>query len=180
MRSLSLLAGLFIACSSSNTESTTPVDSSVSDSSATVDTAPAETTMETASSCALTGACFDDFLAKQTAASTCFGHFGIKCGKFNADKTQCRWDDGAGLDVVAEDGGGATVVYKSATGAECFRRTNDGTLTFAGGTTYSSKITPMPVSDDNTLTIGCKPSGEVTGTLVDWSRCGVDLRTCCN
>lgn len=178
MRWAVLLCAVTTACSSS--ESTTPaVDSSVQDSAA-ID-APAETATETSSSsCPLTGACFDDFLAKQTAAATCFGHFGIKCGKFDSTKTQCRWDDGAGFDVVTEDAGGLSVVYKSASGSECFRRASDGTLTFPGGATYSSKIVAMPSSDDNTLTIGCKPSGEITGTLVDWSKCDVDLRTCCN
>ncbi|MGZ3424624.1 MAG: hypothetical protein ACXVEF_37350 [Polyangiales bacterium] len=178
-RALWIVAGLLLACSSSNSESTSAADSSVSDTSSSSD-APIETTTESSSSCALGGACFDDFLGKQTTAATCFGHFGIKCGKFNADKTQCRWDDGAGFDLVAEDAGGTAVVYKSATGTECFRRASNGDLTFPGGTTYTSKIVTMPVSDDNTLTIGCKPSGEFTGTLVQYSECGIDLRTCCN
>lgn len=174
------IAAVLFGCSSSESENAPVVD-------AAIDTAPAEAavdsgkpdTEEPPAMCTLTGACVDEFSAKQKIAATCFGNFGPTCGEFNAGKTVCKWTDGASFEIVAEDAGGSTVVYKSAAGAECFRRRMDGTVIFPDGSRYGTKIGAGAMPK---LTVTCgADAGAASFTCgqQECIDCGIDLRTCC-
>ncbi len=183
-----MLACALLACSSSGNEAppkatdSAPADTSVAETavdSAPVDSTPTDTSE--AATCTLSGNCFDDFIPRHKKAATCFGHFDGPCGKFSdSSRTMCKWDDGASFEVVAEDGGLFTVIYKGATGTECFRRLGSGDLVFPDGATYTSAVKTAADPSDNTLTIGCKTGTAFTCKLGQCIDCGIDVRVCCS
>lgn len=177
MRSAILVAAaLFAGCSSSNEETTAAVDSAVDSSadtpSETASDAPTDTRVGPV--CPVTGACLDEFAAKQKLASECFGHFGLgACGTFNSEKTTCSWPDGTSFDVVPEDSGPGTVVYKNKSGTECFRRLGNGDVIFADGSKYKTALATMK------LTVTCSSGMFTCNSVADCIACGIDLRVCC-
>lgn len=161
-----------LGCSS---ETTTPVvaDAAVVDTgTAAVDTAPVDT--KTAPVCGLSGSCFDQFVALQREADTCFGHFGPgECGVMNGAMTTCAWMDGTTFDIVPVDGGDPTVVYKSSKGAECFRRLGNGDVVYPGGATFKTAIV------GGKLEVSCAMGSFTCSSAQACVDCGIDLRVCC-
>ncbi len=162
---------LLLGCSS-ETETRVVADAAVDTGTVAVDTAPVDAN-ET-SKCALTGACLEEFAAKQREADRCFGHFGPgECGVMNGTMTTCKWSDGATFDVVPVDGGDPTVVYRNTTGGECFRRLGNGDVVYPGGATFKTAIV------GGKLSVTCGSGMFTCSSAQACVDCGIDLRVCC-
>lgn len=163
---------LVLGCSSSEADTPVVADAAVDTGTVVVDTAAVDAN-ET-SKCALTGACLEEFAAKQREADACFGHFGPgECGVMNGAMTTCTWMDGTTFDIVAVDGGDPTVVYKNSKGVECFRRLGNGDVVYPGGATFKTAIV------GGKLEVSCAMGSFTCSSAQACVDCGIDLRVCC-